>query len=106
MRTVFRRVPPPKIVQFFVESDVKPKQLAEDMWEEFGDGTLNCMQDGVHLLAVLWQSAWVAGDGDDTVPASALKALTRQKVMSICRDSAFLPSTSVGKIGSILRKPV
>jgi len=106
MRTVFQRVPPRKIVQFFVESDAKPKQLAEDMWAEFGDGTVECMRDGTHLLAVLWQSAWVAGDGDNTIPASALKALTKQKAMTICQDSEFLPSTSVGKIAGILQKPV
>jgi hypothetical protein len=106
MRTVFERIPPRKIVQFFVESDVKPKQLAEDMWEEFGEGTVECMKDGVHLLAVLWQSAWVAGDGDQTIPASALKALTRQKAMKVCQDEDFLPSTSVGNIGEILRQPV
>ncbi len=106
MRTVFQRVPPRKIVQFFVDSDAKPKQLADDMWGEFGEGTIRCMQDGVHLLAILWQSAWIAGDGDNTIPSSALKALTKQKAMSICQDSGFLTSTSVDKIGPILRKPI
>jgi len=76
------------------------------MWEAFGEGTIKCMQDGVHLLAVLWQSAWVAGDGDNTIPSSALRGLTKQKAMSICQDSNFLPSTSVGKIAPILRKPI
>jgi len=106
MRDVFQRIPPKKIVQFYIESDAKPKQLAEDMWGEFGEGTIKCMQDGVHLLAILWQSAWVAGDGNNTIPDSALKALTKKKAMAICQDSNFLPSTSVGKIGPILRKPV
>lgn len=106
MRTVFARIPPRKIVQFYIDSDAKPKQLAEDMWEEFGDGTIECMKDGAHLLAVLWQSAWVAGGGDQTVPASALKALTEQRAMKICQDDDFLPSVSVGKIGDILRQPV
>lgn len=106
MRMVFERIPPRKIVQFYIDSDAKPKQLAEDMWEQFGEGTVECMQKGVHLLAVLWQSAWVAGNGDQTVSASALKALTQQKAMKICQDEDFLPSMSVGKIGDILRQPV
>jgi hypothetical protein len=106
MRTVFERIPPRKIVQFFIDSDAKPKQLAEDMWDEFGVGTVKCMQDGVHLLAALWQSAWVAGNGDETMPASALKSLTQDKAMTICQDEEFLPSTSVEKIGDILREPV
>src|SRR5262249_58818738 len=45
MRTVFQRIPPRKIVQFYIDSDAKPKQRAEDMWEEFGEGTIKCMQD-------------------------------------------------------------
>jgi hypothetical protein len=106
MRTVFERVPPRKIVQFYINSDAKPQQLAEDMWEEFGDGTIECMQDGAHLLAVLWQSAWVEGNGDQTISASALKALTEAKAMKICQDEDFLPSMPVGKIGDILRQPI
>ena len=99
-------MPPKKIVQFFIESDAKPKQLSEDLFAEFGDGTIECMQDGVSLLAVLWQSAWVVGGGDKTIPASALKAFTKQRVMKICQDEEFLPSVPIGKIGKILRKPV
>jgi len=67
---------------------------------------LACMQDGVHLLAVLWQSAWVAGDGDHNIPASAIRKLTEQEAMTICQDIDFLPSTGVSKIGNILRQPV
>ena len=106
MRTVFARIPPRKIVQFYIHSDAKPKQLAEDMWKEFGKGTVECMQDGTHLLAVLWQSAWTVGDGDHTIPASALKALTQKKAMKICQDEDFLPSMSIGRIGDILKEPV
>jgi hypothetical protein len=106
MRTVFARIPPRKIVQLYINSDAKPKQMAEDMWQEFGGGTIECMQDGVHLLAVLWQSAWVLGGGDQTIPASALKALTPKKAMKVCQDEGFLPSVPVGKIGTILRQPV
>ncbi|MFO0899965.1 MAG: hypothetical protein U0836_21240 [Pirellulales bacterium] len=106
MRTVFERIPPRKIVQFYIDSDAKPKQLAEDMWAEFGAGTVECMRDGAHLLAVLWQSAWVAGDGDQTIPAASLKALTQKKAMKICQDEKFLPSVSIARIGDILRQPV
>jgi hypothetical protein len=109
MRTVFERVPPREIVQFFVEkkeNDVKPKQMAQDMWEEFGEGTMTCMQDGVHLLAVLWQSAWNAGNGDDNVPSAQIKAITRQKAMKICQNEDFLPSMSIGKIADVLQAPV
>ena len=106
MDTVFARVPPKQIVQFFIASEAKPKQLSEDLWAEFGEGTIKCMQDGVALLAVLWQSAWVAGGGDKMIPATALKTLTRQRVMKICQNEGFLPSVPIGKIGKILSKPI
>jgi hypothetical protein len=106
MRSVFERLPPRKIVQFYVASDAKPKQLAEDMWDEFGKQTIECMQDGVHLLAVLWQSAWVLGKRDQTISASALKALSPDKAMEIYQDEDFVPSVSIDKIGAILRQPV
>ncbi len=64
------------------------------------------MRDGAHLLAVLWQSAWVAGDGDQTIPAASLKALTQKKAMKIRQDEKFLPSVSIARIGDILRQPV
>ncbi|MCE9564900.1 MAG: hypothetical protein K8U57_22940 [Planctomycetes bacterium] len=64
------------------------------------------MQDGVHLLAVLWQSAWVEGGGDQTIPAASLKTLTRLKAMKVCQREDFLPSVAVGKIKEILDEPV
>ncbi|MES1213492.1 MAG: hypothetical protein ABUL64_02810, partial [Singulisphaera sp.] len=105
MRTVFQRIPPRKIVDFYINSDAKPKQLAEDMWQKFGSGTITCMQDGVHLLAVLWQSAWVAGGGDH-IAATALKGITQAKAMQLCKNPKFVPSLPIHKIGDVLKKPV
>ncbi len=106
MRTVFKRIPPAKIVQFYVDSKAKPAQLSEDMWKEFGDGTMECMQDGAHLLAVLWQSAWVKGGGDHTIKKSSMKGLTKKAAMKICQNPDFLPSVPVAKITTILNQPV
>jgi hypothetical protein len=106
MRNVFSRLPPRKIVQFYIDSDAKPKQLAEDMWQAFGDDTIACMQDGVHLLAVLWQSAWATGGADHTIADSAIKSLTQQKAMKICQDAEFIPSLPINKIGVVLQQPV
>ncbi|WP_010584714.1 hypothetical protein [Schlesneria paludicola] len=102
MRTVFNRIPPRKIVDFYINSDAKPKQLSEDIWNEFGDGTIECMKDGVHMLAVLWQSAWVAGDGDTSISASARKAITKSHAMKICQDADFLPSVGIADIQQYL----
>ena len=79
--------------------------MAVEMWSAFGPVTLKCMQDGVHLLAVLWQSAWIDGDGDRG-PASALtKMLTPAKAMKICQRETFLESLPIGRIGKVLKRP-
>lgn len=104
MRKVFQRIPPRQIVQFYIDSDAKPKQLAEDMWHEFGKGTVTCMKDGVHLLAVLWQSAWVQGDAHHNIPAAALPAVTKDHAMKICQNPDFLPSLQINKISTVLKK--
>jgi hypothetical protein len=106
MRTVFERIPPRQIVQFYIDSNAKPAQMAQDMWNQFGDGTITCMQDGTHLLAVLWQSAWLEGDGDNTISASALKAFSQDDVMGVCQQADFLPSKAVSQIKAILDEPV
>jgi len=58
------------------------------------------------LLAVLWQSAWLLGDGDRLAQSPGSKPLTQQKAMKICQDEDFLPSLSIGQIETVLREPV
>ena len=55
------------------------------------------MQSGSHLLAVLWESAWLAGSGETKVRST--RELTEAKAMAICADPDFIPSVSIGKIG-------
>jgi hypothetical protein len=60
------------------------------------------MQGGAHLLAVLWESAWMTGEGETRVSSTA--ALTQKRAMEICSDSNFIPSVSIGRIGPLLKR--
>jgi hypothetical protein len=60
------------------------------------------MQDGTHLLAVLWESAWEAGGGESAVRTT--EALTEDEAMEICADQDFLPSVPIGGIGAKLKR--
>src|SRR5262249_5990790 len=71
MRSTFTHVPPKDIVEFFIDLDGTRSERAAALWQKFGKRTLRCMQDGTHLLAVLWQSAWKAGTGDDKIHSTA-----------------------------------
>jgi hypothetical protein len=54
------------------------------------------------LLAVLWETAWNAGDGETKVKATA--PITEEAAMDICAPQDFLRSCAVDEIGALLKK--
>ena len=103
MRRTFQRIPPIKIVNAFVAHQSGGKARAEYMWKLFGADTVKVMQDGAHLLGVLWESAWSQGEGESRIGSTA--SLTREAAMDICKDRDFLPSVTVDGIRSLLKLP-
>src|SRR5262245_49686917 len=103
MRDTFGRIPPADIVQAFIRHGKSRKGRADAFWEEFGKKTIECMQDGTHLLACLWESAWAVGKGEDTIHSTA--ALTEEEAMDICAKRDFLTSYTIDEIGARLKKP-
>ncbi len=102
MRKTFASIPPMKIVDAFGNFEGKPKDRAEHLWKKFGQKTIKNMQSGSHLLAVLWESAWLVGDGETRIKCT--KALTKKKAMEICGDFDFIPSVTINRIGALLSK--
>jgi hypothetical protein len=100
MRKTFRAIPPAKIVDVFASFEGPPSKRSNLLWERFGKKTIGVMQDGAHLLAVLWESAWAVGEGEKYV--SSTRALTESEAMRICADEKFVPSVTIDKIGSLL----
>jgi hypothetical protein len=103
MRTTFERLPPSDIVSAYVVFDKPKKELPAYLWRKFGHETISCMQDGTHLLAVLWESAWAAGEGETRVKSTA--AISEDEAMEICAPQNFLRSFAVDEIGAFLVKP-
>lgn len=101
MRQTFKRLPPKKILKIFITRD-KSKNDAEQLWNELGDGTIAAMQDGAHLLAVLWESAWLIGGGENKTRDTS--ALDETQAMRICASDEFLPSFTINKIGRVLKR--
>jgi hypothetical protein len=62
---------------------------------------VDVMQDGAHLIAVLWESAWAAGDGEKNM--SSTRALGEGEAMKICAGDKSVPSVTIDKIGPFLR---
>jgi hypothetical protein len=103
MRKTFTDLPPPELLKVYLEAETKNQDPAEALWSKFRDGTIDAMQGGSHLLAVLWESAWVLGGGEDGQRDNT--ALKPQQAMDICAPPEFLPSVTIAKIGQFLRKP-
>jgi hypothetical protein len=103
MRSVFKLVPPMDMVNTYVAVGKGGKAASDALWKKFGQKTINVMRQGAHLLAMLWESAWLVGDGETKV--KSLRALTKDEAMDIVGDPDFLPSVTVDKIGAILKKP-
>jgi hypothetical protein len=101
MRSTFKSIPPESLVQAYVEVGKGGKASSAVLWKAFGKKTISVMQDGAHLLAVLWESAWAAGDGEKNVRET--RALTEDEAMTIVMDPEFVPSTTIDKIGAILK---
>jgi hypothetical protein len=101
MRNTFKLIPPEKLVQAYVDVGKGGKASSNALWKAFGKKTITAMQDGAHLLAVLWESAWAAGDGEKHVKST--RALTEDEAMAIVSDPEFVPSMTVDRIGSVLK---
>ena len=103
MRRTHKSIPPMSIVNEFGNFEGKPKERAEHLWKKFGEKTIKNMQSGAHLLAVLWESAWMTGEGEKNITST--KALTKKQAMKICANFDFIPSVTIGRIGKLLRQP-
>lgn len=66
MRNTFQVIPPPNLVQAYINLGPGGKASSDALWIAFGTATIKVMQDGAHLLAVLWESAWNQGNGKAT----------------------------------------
>jgi hypothetical protein len=101
MRRTIQRLPPAKIVAAYPRGRDGHPSRTKAFWAKFGPATISVMQDGTHLLAVLWESAWAAGDGESKV--KKLDALTQDRAKDIYQQQDFVPSCYINEIGEHLR---
>jgi hypothetical protein len=91
MKKTLETLPPATVVQTFV--DTKGPQHTKKMWDALHERTITCMVAGALCLAELWQSAWIEGDGDHTVPASDLDTtVSTDALMVFYKDLNFVLS--------------
>ena len=102
MRSTFNLLPPSEIVKAYVSPSHSHESHSTILWNKCGASTIKAMLSGTHLLAVLWESAWVKGGGETAVGST--KALSEDEAMSICAERSFLESCTVKSIASKLKR--
>ncbi|MEN3348402.1 MAG: hypothetical protein V7632_2037 [Bradyrhizobium sp.] len=100
MRKTFEALPPTNMLRDYLAATKSHQDTKAMFWSKYGPGTVTAMQDGTHLLAVLWESAWVAGGGESKDRDTS--AIEPQQAMDICAAADFLPSCSIAQIGDQL----
>lgn len=79
----------------------KNRTVTTALWEQFGADTVRNMADGVLTLAMLWESAWNVGGGeerDDWV----LDAVDEKTLQKLYEDPKFMQSLDLDAIGAVL----
>ena len=85
MRETYLNLPPKDIVDAYVEST-----SVVNLWENFGQKTIDTISNGIHTMAIIWQSAWVEGNGDEL--ANAIEKFVPENLMSHYKSLDFVKS--------------
>jgi hypothetical protein len=99
-------VDPGELVDAYaVTGDGKSKAVTTKLWNQFGTGTLATLADGVVTLGMIWESAWIAGGGNDKFTTQQMVAINRAKLQTLYEDeeNVFVPSLDLDHIGPMLR---
>lgn len=94
LRRSMKRIEPVDLVDSYANG--------EDLWATYQDETVATMADGCRVLAMLWDSAWAAGNGK-SISDDALIGIKRTRLEEICRaDGDFLESPSIETIDDFI----
>jgi hypothetical protein len=98
------KLKPMDILDSFEQAGAKTTKSALDaMWQDLHKGTIDVMVFGVRYLAMIWESAWSAGNGD-AVPNNLIKALRPQDLRHRYIDKTFVRSLTLHEIDPVLKK--
>ena len=99
MRKTFNTLPPEEMLETFLVAKKKDR-TSRCFVGALRKGTIAECENGTHLLAVLWESAWIAGGGEGKeCDTSTLKP---EQAMAICASTDFLRSCTILNVGQFL----
>src|SRR5262249_54749453 len=102
MQATFDTIQPSAIVDAYIEEGGgRGKTIADALWEHQGKDTVKLIVRGCRYLAMLWDSAWKQGRGDDTI--SDPDAVAQDKLIELYEDKDFMESHTLKDIGAVLQ---
>ncbi|MCA1815211.1 MAG: hypothetical protein LC746_02165 [Acidobacteria bacterium] len=104
MQSTFDRVKPARLVKFYddaLKANKSKSEILGALWDKFGKDTVAVMSDGCRLLALLWESAWAEGVGDQKI--KTLTELDRGDLVACYKPRTFLTSYLLTEIGAHLK---
>ena len=103
MRWAQHRIKPMDVVEAYAElvNNSRANQAKTVLWEKFGHYTIAVMADGYRTLAMLWESAWVEGGGQNILQ-SALRVQAPSRLKAIYERQRFAPSVTLDEIDQFL----
>lgn len=99
MRRTRERINPLDLVNVYgrLVHQQEERQAPGLIWEEYQQEIIGVIADGCSTLAMIWESAWVEGGGND-VPHNKLSTVSPKRLKEIYEDREFLPSATIWEI--------
>jgi len=103
MRRARSLIPPMDLVQAYADlkNNGQAWRAPTVLWTQFGAQSVQVMADGYRTLAMLWDSAWAEGNGDD-IPSAQLVRFSRETISGIYEDPDFVPSRTLDNVDPYL----
>ena len=105
MRRTRARINPLDIVTLYgnLVANGQTSQASAKLWSKFGALTVDCIVDSCRTLAMLWDSAWIEGNGN-LIPAGSLVKVSEHDLAKLYNATTpeFLPSTLLNNIAGEL----
>ena len=100
MKNTQGTIAPRTIVQAFKDANGNGN-MSDALYEQFSQGTIDCLARGSQYLAAIWTAAWTNGNGAAQVTNAG--KVKPQDLIDLYVDPAELPSKHLDTIGPLLK---
>ncbi|MGY3420808.1 hypothetical protein ACVWZW_001283 [Bradyrhizobium sp. F1.13.4] len=104
MEDVADTLPPVELIRIFEQKggfENGTNAFKAEFWKATRDKTGKVMALGARYLAMIWDAAWVAGNGQSN-RASDLVERDKEAMKALYEDTDFVPSLTIDQIGTAL----